>query len=148
MRRGVSVKANRLQRTLVKVTSWYYSVDETTVPSEPLMIQEGCTGCAGRNTRQNIVQNSSQHFTLLPTSPSLHLLIFHFSFTLKLSHKRLRGTGTAISSLRPMSVTTISKADTALDIFGYLIGIIAEFLSPQNIYLHNTSPIPFHSLAF
>lgn len=36
-----------------------------------------------------------------------------------------------------MSVTTISKADTELDIFGYIIGIIAEFF-PHKTYTYTT----------
>lgn len=36
-----------------------------------------------------------------------------------------------------MSVTTISKADTALDIFGYIIGIITEIF-PHKTYTYTT----------
>lgn len=45
-----------------------------------------------------------------------------------------------------MSVPEIAKADIVLDIFGYIIGIIAEYF--PYIYLPSTPPILLKSHAF
>lgn len=85
------------------------------------------------------IEHSPQQFTLL-TSLLFSSCISSFSISpphLNCHTKDWEGLGQLTSSLRPMSVTTISKADTVLDIFGYIIGIIAEVF-PHKTYTYTT----------
>lgn len=109
------------------------------MPTETKMIQQGCIRYAGRCIKANTVHNSSRRFILL-TSLFFPSCICSFSISpphLSCHTKDGEGLGQLTSSLSTMSVTTISKADIVLDIFGYIIGIIAKIF-PHKTYTYTT----------